>query len=98
VTVLAVRCSLVAETSGRKVDVVLGVELERFERQQVGVGLALQPRLAERRALVGRHRLIADQGDRPGVAVLAQQRRGRAAGVSCPHDHHPCVAHGSPIA
>ncbi len=56
---------------------VAGVEAFRLEHEAVGVGLALQPNLGERRPLVGRDRLLADKHDRLGIAVLAQQGRER---------------------
>jgi len=63
-----------------QVDGVLVVERLGLEGEAVGVGLALQPGLGQRRPLVGRQGLLADQSDRPLEAVLAQQgRRGAAA-------------------
>ena len=52
-------------------------ERERAHREAVG-----QIGLGERRALVGGDRLLADHGDRALVAVLAQQGRRGAAGMS----------------
>ena len=67
-------------------DVVLAIEVQGSQRQTVGVRLALQPGLGQRRALIGRDRLIAQQRDRSGPAILAKQRRGRTAGVPCAND------------
>ena len=75
-----------------QVHAVLGVEFQGLERQAVGVGLALEPGLGQGRALVGRDGLLADQDDGAGEAVLTQERRRRAAGVSGPHDHYALLA------
>ena len=62
-------CHAVAE---QEVDAAGFVEGVRPQHQPVGGHLAQEISLGERRALVGRRRLVADDGDRRLVALLAQ--------------------------
>jgi hypothetical protein len=72
-------------------DVIVGVPLGRLQRERLGVGLALQPGLGQRRALIGQQRLVADQDDTALVTVLAQERGGRTACVARADDDDACV-------
>ncbi len=71
-----------------QVDLVFGIEALGLQHQRVGVGLPLQPGLGQRRALIGGDDLFPDQSDGPRKAVLAQERRHRAARMAGPNDHH----------
>ncbi len=70
-------------------DGLLAIEAVRLQLQVIEVGLALEIGLGERRPLIRRGRLLADKGDRAGMAPLPEQGRGRPAGVASAHDHYP---------
>src|SRR4051812_1393278 len=69
-----------------QLDVLRGVEAGRAQRQALGGRLALEPALRERRPLIGRDRLLADQGDGALPAILPQEGGGRTARVTSPRD------------
>jgi hypothetical protein len=77
-----------------QVDPVLAVERLRPQEQPLHRHLTQQVFLRQRRALVGRHRLFADQRHRPLVpqrAQLRHQRRPRLPGANH-HDSRHCAA------
>ncbi len=71
----------------------MGIPFERAQQQAITTHLALQPPLRQRRTLIGRMRLLADQNDRLVMAELAQDSSDRAARVPRSDNHR---AHGSP--
>ena len=52
---------------------MLGVPVLRMDEDRLPLGPALEVVLGQRRPLVGSVRLVADQGDPPVVALLAQR-------------------------
>ena len=84
---------------GPQVDVRLGVPCRRSKQQAVTIDLALQPALGERGALVRRVRLLADQNDGVGIAVLTQQGGRRSPAVSRANDDrgHFASTRSSPV-
>ena len=99
VTARAARSMAVTSHAKPQIDAVGLIECGRAQQQAGEIALALEPRLGERWALVRRHRFRADQRDRSLPAILTQQRRHGAAGVSGADDDHPggCVAHAGSL-
>jgi cytochrome c oxidase cbb3-type subunit 3 len=81
------------KTGNRRVQMqmaaIVPVPLGRLEGEAVGIRLALQPGLAERRALIGDQRFVADQVDGAGMTILPQEGRHGAARMAGPDNHHP---------
>ncbi len=69
-----------------ELDALVGVEGVGPEFQGLAVGLALEIGLRQRRPLIRDLGFLADQQDRAGVAVLAQQGRSGSPGVAGAHD------------
>ncbi len=73
--------------AGLHLDPVLGEELRRAQQQPLALEGARQVLLRERRALVGKPRLIANDGEAPGAALAAQRVGGLHGRLSAPGDH-----------
>jgi hypothetical protein len=78
--------------AGQEVDPGGLVEGGGPEVQAVRVAV-LEVGLGEWRPLVGEAGLIADEGDRPLVALLPEACGGLEAALSGAHDHHPAFRH-----
>ena len=66
------------------------VEALRAEEEPLAGELALEVALGKRRALVGGRGLVADEGQRAGVAEGAQLRDERGAGLARAYHHDAC--------
>ena len=85
-------------------DHAVGMELDAGGRERVGLGegevvrraLAGEVGLGQGRPLVGWAGLGAEQDDRAVMALLAQDQRGAAAGLTGTDDHHRLIAHDPP--
>ena len=81
-----------------QVDLLLGVKLGRPQPQIIDPGLTGEVGFRQRRALVGQNRLVADQHDAAGKALLAQRRRDLETGLAGADDgddrsrHQTCVS------
>jgi len=82
-----------------QLDVLVGKEFARAEHQAVRAAGSLEVGLGQRRPLVGQMRLVIDQADRFGKAVLAQRGRDLKPSVTGACDQNWSLRHRSnPIA
>ena len=79
---------------GAVADRVVGKEALLPQEEAAGIGLASEVGLRQRRALIGQHRLLADQGEASGKARLPQRGRGLEAGLARTDDDDVVDAHG----
>ncbi len=73
---------------GDEIDAVVGIEGGGAQLQMLGIGLALEIGLGERRALIGQARLLADQRDPLRIAGLTQRGGKLVAALPAADDHH----------
>ena len=74
---------------GQELDAFALVEARRPQEQPLARRLALEVGLGERRPLVGRHRLAADESQRPAMPECAELRHERGAGLARTDDDDP---------